>query len=826
MTHASRSLALVLALSLNIGSDLPLTAAEGIETQHHRTDALGDPLPEAALLRMGTVRFRHPSSIVDMALSPDDKAVVTFEDDIIVWDAATGKERWRSNTRQFGYSLPHASYGVRAIAFARDGQTFYTPGRPDDIIAWNVSSGGHTVITLQPGFPVPRDHLGRGNARSIDIAPDNQKFAVGNQSGLSVCDKTGKVLYQITNNPENPINDINNDRLRFGGDFSYGRFSPDGKLLAVVNSESPQQIRLHEAQSGKELRRIPLTNNLVRFDFSPDSKQIVATERDSAVRLYEVATSNKVWDYKIELKNNAESYTCAVAFSPDAKTIAVCAPIGSDEDIHLLHAADGKRFGKPLVHQSKPWAVAFTADSTTLFSSGWDGRIRRWDVATQKQLTLPGALRATGASAASPDGKSVAFCDDTGTVHLHNVADGSEVRQLKMPGTSYSELAFSPDGRQLAGGGLANEQTHVAVWDLSDGRLLHRWEWPKGRDTHSNITELSFSRDGQHVAAVVFRQSRGYIWDLTTGKQIATLPHRQIHGLSYSTDNRTLATTGWDRVVRFWNTETGEKLREFDVSSINPPNNQWGVSMHAVRYSPQNDLVATMHTGGQVRFWDVDSLKLVSKFKNPDSFFTQGGTGFSPDGLWYATGDKSGRLRLWDPLTGQIVWDRGRHPDSTKARGFGGHGETLISSGDGVCYLWDLEPADLPLDKTLDQLWDDLAGQDSPAAYRAIWAMSKQPQATVELLGKKLRAVEEVVDMSRVGLDLSDEEANRRKRLKRLMVAKKPGMETLPTVQRAISLLVQIGTPEAVALIEKLTIANNEAVNQSAKHALSRIEKR
>ncbi len=246
--------------------------------------------------------------------------------------------------------------------------------------------------------------------------------------------------------------------------------------------------------------------------------------------------------------------------------------------------------------------------------------------------------------------------------------------------------------------------------------------------------------------------------------------------------------------------------------------------MHSVRYSPQGNFLATLHLDSIVRIWDAEELTLVSVIDN-GAWFSQGGSGFSPDGQWYATGDGAGQVRLYDPLTGQMVWDRGRHPDGTKARGFGGNGETLISSGDGVCYLWDLEPADLPLDKTLDQLWDDLAGQDSPAAYRAIWAMSKQPQATVELLGKKLLAVEEVVDMSRVGLDLSDEEANRRKRLKRLMVTKKPGMETLPTVQRAISLLVQIGTPEAVALIEKLTIANNKAVNQSAKHALSRINK-
>lgn len=695
------------------------------------------------------------------------------------------------------------------------------------MVAWDVATGKYDLIAIHQDAPKLRGRAGHNQARSIDVSPNGQIFACGNKSRLAVCDSTGKLLYEIANKPENSVNaeDMNRDRLLSGGDFSYGQFSPDGKLLAVVNSESPKEIRLHEAKTGKELRRIPLTERLVRLAFSPDSGQIVATERDSAVRLYEIATGKKLWDYKIELKNNAESYTCAVAFSPDAETIAVCAPIGSDYDIHLLHAADGKRFGKPLEHQWKPWAVAFTANSKTLFSSGWDGRIRRWDVATQKQLTLPGALRATGASAASPDGQSVAFHDETGTVHLRNVADGSEVQQLKVPGSTFSQLVFSPDSRQLAGAGVAGDQLQTTVWDLEDGAVIHRWDWPVGRDPHSNFRDLCYSPDGQLLAAAVFRQDAGYIWNLSTGKQVAKLPHQEIFGLSFSPDNRTLATAGWDRVVRFWNAETGENLHEFHVSKIDPDNNQWDVSMHAVRYSPQNKLLATVHFSGHVHFWDVDSMKLVSQIYNRGGF-SKGGSGFSPDGQWYATGDRQGRVRLWDPLTGQMVWDRGRHQDRTKARGFGGHGETLISSGDGVCYLWDLEPADLPLEKTVDQLWDDLAGQDSPAAYRATWAMSKQPQATVELLGKKLLAVEEVVDMSRVGLDLSDEEANRRKRLKRLMVAKKPGMETLPTVQRAISLLVQIGTPEAVTLIEKLTIANNKAVNQSAKHALSRIEKR
>src|SRR5689334_6353402 len=75
-------------------------------------DSLGDPLPEGARLRFGTMRFRPPSGVDDIALSPDNKSLVTFGRDIIVWNATTGEERWRANPSNTGFSSPGgAAYG-------------------------------------------------------------------------------------------------------------------------------------------------------------------------------------------------------------------------------------------------------------------------------------------------------------------------------------------------------------------------------------------------------------------------------------------------------------------------------------------------------------------------------------------------------------------------------------------------------------------------------------------------------------------------------------------------------------------------------------------
>ena len=327
-------------------------------------------------------------------------------------------------------------------------------------------------------------------------------------------------------------------------------------LLAVVTSDSPEEIRLYRADSGELLQRVKLSSKLVRMAFSPDGQSIVTTERDVSVRQYTVADGTEQWAFKIKPHPTAESYTSAVAYSPQGDAIAAGAPIGSNYDIRLLDAKSGQQVGRLSGHAWKPWTLDFTADGATLFSSGWDGSIRRWNVAERKQLPLPAGLRATAVVAASPDAQSVAYKDDSGMVHVIATGDGQQLRQLQIDGTSFSELAFSPDSRSLAGGGTSGDNVRVVVWDLADGKELHRWDWPKGRDPHSDVECLRFRPDGKQLAGAVFRQSAAYLWDLTSGRQVAQLKHPLVYGLSFCPDNATLATAGWDKAIRFWDTAT------------------------------------------------------------------------------------------------------------------------------------------------------------------------------------------------------------------------------------------------------------------------------
>src|SRR5213592_2179547 len=77
----------------------PLSAGE----RKARTDVLGDPLPDGAVARLGSIRLRHADHIVFVAVLPGGKSVLAAggqDRTVRVWDLASGKELRRFTHRE------------------------------------------------------------------------------------------------------------------------------------------------------------------------------------------------------------------------------------------------------------------------------------------------------------------------------------------------------------------------------------------------------------------------------------------------------------------------------------------------------------------------------------------------------------------------------------------------------------------------------------------------------------------------------------------------------------------------------------------------------
>src|SRR5262249_7969120 len=123
-------------------------------------------------------------------------------------------------------------------------------------------------------------------------------------------------------------------------------------------------------------------------------------------------------------------------------------------------------------------------------------------------------------------------------------------------------IAFSPDGKKLATAPAS--ENAVKVWDVATGKELATFK-------HADpVVGGASSPDGKTVAAA-YRGKAAHVklWDLATGKERASLkgPVSAFGALAFSPDGQVLAVAGrvddngdLDNVVRLWDPATGKQI--------------------------------------------------------------------------------------------------------------------------------------------------------------------------------------------------------------------------------------------------------------------------
>jgi eukaryotic-like serine/threonine-protein kinase len=248
------------------------------------------------------------------------------------------------------------------------------------------------------------------------------------------------------------------ERIRFPGHargVSGLLMSPDGRVLTSWSTVegTPSEVKLWDPSTGRQLATIPVTKDYVRgLAYSPDGRVLIILEHE----VNGDSSKNQVvfWDLARGPEHpvpGAAPLVCdKMAYSPDGQWLATGMLSGST--VTLLDAPTGQ----PMKTLSNRFpgigGIVFSPDAYTVavYSSG----IAFWDTRSGRELgSLPFPM-ANHAEFAL-DGNRFAGVAYTGEA-IELIKDVmTDPREVPLESSSGKDLhvAFSPDGKTLAGGG-------------------------------------------------------------------------------------------------------------------------------------------------------------------------------------------------------------------------------------------------------------------------------------------------------------------------------------------------------------------------------------
>ena len=447
-----------------------------------------DPLPEHAMARFGTVRFRTGSATAALAFSPDGKQLASWGDamykhgECTLWDAATGREVRSVRTRERALLTPAWPAGGPGLAVVKKGEAF-AGGRTDtaDLIVWDFTADppaslpapnrGGAMVVAAGGGPV---------ATSYDVAAvstDGKRLAVATSVGgkpdtVVVFElKPAKSLTELKRLAAFDAPPVPCKALAFtpaASTWSACAREPRGKEAeagtVVVWDAAGKIARTTDtpARSGPMERRLPgdVERRRGRRLASGDVFAIEPRHPDSA---HPAAGPQRHGEFQA-------AGVFALAFShPAGKALAT---YGSDGMVRLTGMAAGKVTREFGPHRSWPQAVAFSADGKRIASA----RAGRGDSGVGRESAGKDAVPTGGHEgtvwrvSASADGKLVATEGGDETIRLWDPATGAERRRITVGG---NVTACPTDPRRQADGGcrrpVGQSEQALRAWDTATG---------------------------------------------------------------------------------------------------------------------------------------------------------------------------------------------------------------------------------------------------------------------------------------------------------------------------------------------------------------------
>ncbi len=366
-------------------------------------------------------------------------------------------------------------------------------------------------------------------------------------------------------------------KVRLGkGSINDIKFSPDGTRFAVATTIG---VWMYDAQTGKEISLFKGDRQDIKgVAFSKDGRFLVSANSAGGIARWNATTGEL---HSIFVKENVRSLNTAVFSADGTKLVSVSRP---HYEIQVWNLSGGTT--PPIITDidqdlkgGQLSSIALSPDRRFLATAIHEWKkvypIQMWNAVTGKRLlTLTGHTRWIKSLAFSPDGKTLASCDQHGIIHLWDLDTAITRATFKTPDAFYA-LSFAPNGKLLASGCYDGS---VRLWNVTAkqqglrGKIGQYLPTLTLKGHKDDVSTLAFSPDGKMLLS---GSDDGTIraWDTITGRQQFICPGHtsEISELAASEErNALISVHSWKSQLLHWNINIGHHLSGSYLTSKDP----------------------------------------------------------------------------------------------------------------------------------------------------------------------------------------------------------------------------------------------------------------
>ena len=532
-------------------------------------DTIGDLNIETGEMNLKTFRERPKDRAYSesYALTHDKLAVVgRVSGKIQLWDPISGKKlpipRGQSGQFEQGDVQEEMFFEmgkndrILGLAFSPDGSQLAIGTENATVLLWYTTENNEPIIL--------RKHRGRANTsvsvRILAFSPNGKMLASGDTdnkvqlwdrgTGVQLWDTgTGKLLATLTGHIDG---------------ITALTFSPDGSTLASASADGAVLFWNTETNN-------PLP---IRISDHPHTQRGMAILKDSNT-LASVAYNGIItfWDLKTQRKSNLQTkWHCdlsSLAFSPDGTKLA----IAHQQQIHFTDVRTGREIARLTGTMDRTTsAMAVSPDGKTV-ALGSSEKIRLWNTYTGKILYMSlkdMSLSTITTMIFSRDGKKLVSGDLQGGVQIWDAETGEELTNYFLTGDGIDNpidllgdgidepmdngIRFIFPKNLITALAFSADESLLAVGNFEQIRLFGSKEKTHFKEVFKvNCNALVFSPD-ETVLVVGLSTGGIQLLDITTGDELATLDGHTapIVKLLFSSDGKTLVSTGYDGTILLW----------------------------------------------------------------------------------------------------------------------------------------------------------------------------------------------------------------------------------------------------------------------------------